>query len=513
MGTGGMFREKIVPILFFSLIAGIYLAGVAPDMSWMSLGGDQFDYVVAAENMRAARPTGYPLYIMVGWIFERLPGNPFWCLALLSAVSTVATAIVIFLLVRHLTKDKIAPYVGAATYAGAFIVWTQSVIPEVYTFTTFFMVLGIYLVLTKHYNWAAFVLGLGLGTHHLIGFAIIPAIVYLVILRRRKEARFSWLVLFILCSIGLLSYLQCALCVKEPVETSNGLGNIFTQTTGSTPMAFQLPLQSTPQRLWEFFMAIIVSIGIGLPTLFFLRRSREIVLLAAIALIIILYYLMSFPPQWITFLVPAMAFAACLIGIGAAYFPVRRGLILLIILPLCLIVINFARYDVGRTVDFVPTTARQLYNELDTVPDGSIVYTSVWGHGWLVTYYYCMEHDWRITLVNQGGILYYPDWYKPEIEKRGVTLPEYPGLEGSYYKNWVWSYPDFDREEFIAALAGVNPDRQVYVTVLEDNDETMVFGVQPVVHDASGSWIVPRVENNDDGGARIPRVDESAGIQ
>jgi len=270
-----------------------------------------------------------------------------------------------------------------------------------------------------------------------------------------------------------------------------------------------LPLQSTFDRLEEFLFVLFVDIGVGLPALFFIRRSkgvtREINFLILITLLIATYYFFSFPPQWIRYLVPAIGFACVLIGVGVANFPVRGSRVLFIVLPLVALGCNLAFFDIGRSVDPAPTTARQLYTEMSQVPDGAIVYTSMWGHGWLVAYKYCMDTDWRVVLVNQGGILYYPHWYRKEIERRGVVMPEeYPGFEGSYYKEWVWAYPSFDREAFIVELCKANPDRAMYVTVLEEyNDEEVVFGIKPVVHDVGGDWLVPTVTGDI---SRLPGV-------
>lgn len=500
-------KHPIAIVIFFGTIAAIYIVGVTPDMTWMSLGGDSFDFVISSDEMRAARPTGYPLYIMVGWVFQRiLPFSPFWNLAFLSALSTILSAVLIYLIVKHLVRDQedseakmMAPFIGAAAFAGTFLVWSQSVIPEVYSFTTFFMLLGTLLVFKKRYYWAAFVLGLGLGTHHLIIFAIVPLAIYVWRLRKRKEARVNIPLILFIGAIGALAYLQCVFFVKEPAETSQGLSVIFIQTTGSTPMAFQLPLESTPARLWEFFLIVMVGIGVTLPTLFFLPKTREVVVLSAITLMICAYYMFSFPPQWITFLVPAAAFGGCLVGVGASRFPIRKALTLFLILPMALLLLHVVQYDIGRSVDPIPTTARQLYQKLEAVPDGSIVYTYMWGHGWMTTYYYCMENDWRFALVNQGGLLYYPHWYRDEVEKRGVVLPEdYPGFEGSYYDNWVWEYPDFDREGFLIELQKANPEKEIYVVILEEASSEMVFGVEPVNADGCGGYIIPYSAGFDD---------------
>jgi len=199
-------------ILFFGAITAYFIVGIAPDMTWLSQAGDQFDYVIGAENMWAVRPTGYPAYILLGWLFERLPTNPFWNLGLFSALTSVVTCIYIFLTIKFLNNStldlskvktyfegrkgggldlsnatsvykfqqwisqssarKLAPYIGALTYASSFLVWTQSVIPEVYSLTTLVMVMAVYYALKGRWYIAAMVLAVSVGTHHIVVFTM-----------------------------------------------------------------------------------------------------------------------------------------------------------------------------------------------------------------------------------------------------------------------------------------------------------------------------------------------------
>jgi len=41
-------------VLFFGIIVAVYVQGVAPDMTWMSLGADGVDYTVAACDLYAS---------------------------------------------------------------------------------------------------------------------------------------------------------------------------------------------------------------------------------------------------------------------------------------------------------------------------------------------------------------------------------------------------------------------------------------------------------------------------
>jgi hypothetical protein len=469
-------------------------------MTWFSLGGDQFDYVVASENFCAARPTSYPLLICLGWLFVHLPGNDFWNLALLSALSSLITCILIFFTVRHLLKGRsgwvsyVSPYIGSAAYAASFPVWTQSVIPEVYTLATLLMVAGVYFVLTRHFYVAAFIFALSLGTHHVVAFALIPCLVYVWWLRRKGEVgvRFRWL--FLIGSLGILLYLQPLLCVYYPRETTNGLGVVLSQSGGTLPFVGQLGVSHVPSRLWEFLVVMLPGLGVAIPLFLFLPRRREVILLLVMALLPIVYYLSSVPPQWITFLVPGVAFLSVLAGVGASYFPVRRALPIVFALLLVGVGLNLWFYDIGRNVDPAPTTARQMYEELDKVPDGAYVYTHTWGHGWMLTYYYCVQHDWRFTMINQGGVMFHQPWYRDEMEDRGVVVPEYY-LEGTLPGGFLWHTPNtgnFNMYEFVTLLMEANPGKDVWLCYLESEEDPIRFNVARIERLGGGEYGIPK---------------------
>jgi len=502
---------RIATIVFFLGITVAYLFGVAPDMHWMSLGADAADYALGSEDMRAVRPTSYPTVIMLGWFFARLPVNVFWALGLLSAVGTLVTCAFIFLIVRRVApQSKIAPFIGAAAYAASFVVWTQSTLPEVYSLTAMFMVIATYFVLVRRFYVAAVFLALGIGSHHLIVYAIVPLMIYIWWIKRRDPFEFSWYRMGGIIALGLLAYLQVILCAQPPNETTTGIGSLFTQTGGATPMAFQLSMNLVPQRTYEAIVQLLPFIGVGLPMLLFLPRRKEVVLLGVMAVLPLAYYYMSIPPQWVTFTVPGIAFLAILIGVGASYAASKvheYALPLILILLILGIGLNLLCYDVGRNIDPSPSTARQYYESLDTLPDGAIVYSHTWGHAWIQTFYYMVknydEEAWpawggcRVSVVDEGGMLYYPQWYHGELEKRGVILPDYIGLEVEQMGGMLMRRPDFEdfhREEFLRTFCDVNEGRPLYIAVMTDHEVPMRFELKELERDAQGEWDIPRDE-------------------
>ncbi len=300
-------------------------------------------------------------------------------------------------------------------------------------------------------------------------FGILPLFVYLLYQRRKALATANPLICVGIVVLGLLAYLQTYLFVVGQ-ETTSGLGRVGSNSLGSLGFLYTLPLNYTWWRLSEFIPVLLTSVGVGLVALLYLRWSKEIVLLAALVVLPISYYALGFIPMWIVYMVPGLAFLSVLIGIGVARFPYTRLLPVFLVVPLGLAVANVVFYDLGRSVDPSPSTARQFYSQLDSVPDGSIFYIHTWGEPWLVTYYYLVENDFRFDMVFQSEIVHSGKTYTEYKKTQGVYLPEAPGHDpmtafptGKYAGDDYFEH--FNTDKYLVDLRELNPGRQVYASV------------------------------------------------
>jgi len=460
-------------ILFFSFILVIYVFGITKDATWMSLGGDMLDYVTCSQYMTTAGLMGYPNLMLLGWVFTRLPVNPFWAMGLLSTLATVGTCIFIYLTVKHFTKSKLAPYIGSIVYAGPFIVWTQSTIPEVYTLTALVAIAGTYFVLRERYYVAAGIFALGMGLHPLVMFFVLPCLVYIYLKERDRKLILK---LALIGCLGFVTYAQMLFTEPANPESTNSIGSslmiLSYAFTGIGALPID-PFASTTQRWYEIVIITVASIGYALPLLLFVKIRREVTLLAIISSLILVFYATAFFWQWITYMTYVFLPLAVLIGIGAGNFPVKRALPVFLAVGVFFVCYNLYSYDIGRNVDDGEvTTARLFYNEINTLPDDAILLSPIWGQPGLAIEYHHKVEGHGAIIVGYSKVVYkdrYPD-YEDQMLNLGIILPE---IEVEH--------PKFDEEleDFAKDLKDLNPTRDVYVVYLRENSPAMEFGFVP----------------------------------
>ncbi|MGB2962815.1 MAG: DUF2723 domain-containing protein [Anaerolineales bacterium] len=140
------------PGLLALTLMAVYLATLAPGLSWANYGSDGGDLITAAATGGIAHPTGYPFYLLLARLFQLLPvGSLAFRTNLLSAFATVSAALLIYgLVTRSLSASDPHRYWLAGLASGyAFglspLIWSQAVITEVYGLHALFLALLLYL--------------------------------------------------------------------------------------------------------------------------------------------------------------------------------------------------------------------------------------------------------------------------------------------------------------------------------------------------------------------------------
>jgi tetratricopeptide (TPR) repeat protein len=198
----------------------VYLISLAPTVTLEDSG----ELAVASDYLGVPHPPGYPIWTIITWIFTKIfafvkyqgQPNPAWSVALASAVfGALAAGITAMLVCRsgfdmlrelrksshvsHLTSEKTICWIGGVVASLLFaftpVMWSQSVIVEVYSLNAFFLVL----IFLLTYQWmsrpsdhllylTAFIFGLGLTNYQVLLLAALP-LVFSIFMRDVKLFR------------------------------------------------------------------------------------------------------------------------------------------------------------------------------------------------------------------------------------------------------------------------------------------------------------------------------------
>jgi hypothetical protein len=161
----------VIPCLVGVFLGGLYLRTLAPDLTWAFDGADGGDLVTAAAVGGVPHPTGYPTYLVIASAFLRLPwGSPAYRTNLMSAVCTVAAALVIYSIVWTVDRRMTSAAVAALAFGTFPLIWSQAIITEVNALHALFVTLNLYLLVVVATNprmdlLGGLTLGLGMGNH------------------------------------------------------------------------------------------------------------------------------------------------------------------------------------------------------------------------------------------------------------------------------------------------------------------------------------------------------------
>ena len=148
--------DLLIAILLGGASFGLYVATLAPTI----LAGDGGEFQFVPYLLGVAHPTGYPLYILLGWLWSHLlpVGDVAYRMNLFSAFWAAWAVALLYPTTRILLRqaftflppllDRPLSILVAVTFAVTPTFWSQAVIAEVYGLHMFFIVLLFYLVLT-----------------------------------------------------------------------------------------------------------------------------------------------------------------------------------------------------------------------------------------------------------------------------------------------------------------------------------------------------------------------------
>ncbi|PKN92378.1 MAG: hypothetical protein CVU44_14665 [Chloroflexi bacterium HGW-Chloroflexi-6] len=185
------YKSLIPPVLLLASLLGVYLASLAPGLTWAHFGADGGDLITAAATGGVAHPSGYPTYLLLARLFQLLPvGSLAYRTNLLSAGAAALAALLAYFLAKQRLSgsdswlEELAALAAGYALGLAPLFWSQALIAEVYTLHIFFVVLLLFLsfgLLPAHATeWRSDLLsGLALGVslgNHLTSLLLLPVV-------------------------------------------------------------------------------------------------------------------------------------------------------------------------------------------------------------------------------------------------------------------------------------------------------------------------------------------------
>ncbi|MBI2965417.1 MAG: DUF2723 domain-containing protein [Chloroflexi bacterium] len=364
-------RLPLVPVMTAAVAAAtfaLYLATVAPGITWSSLGADGGDLLSAAFTWGIPHPSGYPTYLLALRAFATLVpiGEPAFRGNLMSATSAALASALVFVAAARVAlavsryaaagmpgARPVARWVpvGAATIAAlgagaAREFWSQATITEVYALNAFFFAVilaGSAALLVRESpgrrdRWIvaglAFALGVGLGNHLTLALAGGPLVAFAVLRWWNRNGRGARNLVLAVApfAVGLAVYLYAPIASiqRPPVNwghphTPQGF---WWMVSGSIyrDYAFGIETRLLPGRIatWaDFFLSqySLVGLWLALAGLYVLgQRFRRFALYTVVAVLLVSLYAVGYnTPDSYLYLIPAFLVFAVWIASGITW--------------------------------------------------------------------------------------------------------------------------------------------------------------------------------------------------
>jgi hypothetical protein len=207
-----LFRPFFLGIVVFLISFAVYIQTLLPSVGY---SGDTAKFQFIGKILGIPHPPGYPLYIMLNYLFGKLPiGNLAYRINLMSAFFASLTVVLLFFVIRRLTYNTAIALMAALAFGFSQTFWSQAVIAEVYTLHMCFLAIVIlFLILwaqerrLRYFYLACFFYAISFG-NHLLMITVLPAFAVFVIITDYKilssKKTIFWVSTFIV--VGMLQY-------------------------------------------------------------------------------------------------------------------------------------------------------------------------------------------------------------------------------------------------------------------------------------------------------------------
>jgi len=409
------------------IVSIIYLLTMPSSLTWAHYGADGGDLIRAVAKGSLPHPPGFPMYLLLGNLFIRLPwGNPAWRMNLLSVVTAASgTGLAVLALAKIL--DQPSPLVLAISGLSlglAPLLWSQALITEVYALCAFWSALLLLAVTVRDVSpWGGgLIVGLGLGVHPTLIFLTPLAVWGMCRAERARIGRLITLGVAILLGWGIMYGGVLLVLARTPspwadLSSFNGWWNIASARL-YRGYIFDLPMVDWPRRLLALggilarqFTPIgaLVSI-LGVKHLWEIKRGLALSSLVA-CLGCVLYAFGYNTTDSMVYLTTVLSVAMLWFGVGLKFVierlcrwqPYLRWL--LVLLPLVQGIVFWCQMDVSDNREALLWAERVLAR----APDRALVITDEDAHTFALWYVHdVLEREQGIQVIDRDMLGYLP---------------------------------------------------------------------------------------------------------
>lgn len=367
--------------LLFSAYFGLLIWCSPFDMSQLNCGDKCFTFFYSAWFFE--RLYDSPVYSSLCWLVVRL-GFPegFSLTFFLSILPALGSAVCVMLSTKRLTDNFWAPWISTLTLMSSWVFISQAIKVDVYSFTAFTLILAYTFLVYKRVTLAAVFFGLGMVTHWVTG--VVAALAWFV---HSDELRRKFYIMIPVPVIVIFLW-HTFVPMYDPESNSN-IVYIFVISWTVGPMS----------EIWGNLLRT-VSIGLfvamfgWIPILaFFYKDFRKSLPFIFIVLVPLSYMVIATSDSGYMQLAVAAPFLSIAAGLGMQHIKEWHIEKLLVI---CMLFIMFLSIFIWR-IDSNPTSARDMINQMDNVPDDAKIValrvyndkTDTFGGAvtWMVDYY------------------------------------------------------------------------------------------------------------------------------
>lgn len=267
------------PLIFLSSFGlNLYLA--FPSLSPYRDAGD---FGAAVSSIGVAHPPGYPLYVLLGKLFQGLLpwANPLYRLNVFSAVCVASAAVLVFLSLARLA-GTFAGIAGAFLFVAMPAVLSQAGLSEIYVLNAVIAAGIAYPLMTlrdvpvagqwRRWILLSFVIGLGCGNHQTI-LAFVPAAAVVLFREWRIQRVRSGLVIAMAClfivgfSINAMSFLRALAGAQyvwgEPFHLGGFIDLLTRADYGAATLSTRHSAASADQAIFLWFRSWMGQWGIS----------------------------------------------------------------------------------------------------------------------------------------------------------------------------------------------------------------------------------------------------------